>query len=235
MSTKKENNKLSKVEKRNCSVCSKEFKTTLADKLCCSDKCLSLSRALNLQKLYDDGKISPTKICDEAFYNITNLMKNLIATELIKKGYYKNGVKQDNFSEEELIDCYIYVMEHVFGTHIKKSGKQSYVKYDSKRIGKKTGKKIFLASFINSWTRGWCSLTIQTQENIYKINKHRILSLDEITETYTPEELIENEFVNGMSNNLEKEIFCKNVNKKVYDEIAKELSEELEDIYIDWN
>lgn len=210
-----------------CPICNKNYKTKVIDKLTCSSKCLSLYRALNLQKMYTEGKITPTKICDEAFYEITNFMKSELSNYLIKKGYFINGVRQDNFDSDLLIDCYVYVMDHVFGKHIKRSGKQSYVKYDSERLN--------LASFINIWTKGFCSLTRQRQRNEYKINKHRILYLDEITETYIPEELIEDEFINNLSNNLEREIFSTNVNTKIFEDLSYELSEELEDIYIDWN
>lgn len=226
MPNKKEN-KLSKQEKRICKICNREFRTTIADKLYCSDKCLSLSRALNLQKLYDEGKITSTKVCDEAFYEITNFMKNELAIHLIRKGYFKNGVRQDNFGDEELLDCFIYVMEHVFGKHVKRSGKASYVKYDPKRLN--------LASFINIWTKGFCSLTRQRQRNEHKINKHRILSLDEVTETYTPEELIEDELTNNINTKLEQDIFNNNISKSTFNELYLEISEELEDIYIDWN
>jgi hypothetical protein len=233
MPNKKEN-KLSKQEKRICKICGKEFRTSLIDKICCSDKCLSLSRALNLQKLFDEGKIAPNKVCDEAFYEITNFMKGEIARELIRKGYFKNGVRQDNFGDEELLDCYIFVMDHVFGNFVKRSGKQSYVKYDPNRINKKTGKRILLASFINSWIRGFCSLVRQQQRNEHKINKHRILSLDEVTETYTPEELIEDELTNNINNKIEKDIFMAGIVKKCYNELYMEISEELEDINIDF-
>jgi len=226
MSNKKEN-KLSKQEKRICKICNKEFKTMIVDKFYCSDRCLSLFRALNLQKLYDEGKITATKICDEAFYEITNFMKNELAIHLIRKGYFINGIRQDNFGDEELLDCFIYVMGHVFGEHIKRSGKTSYVKYDPKRLN--------LASFINIWTKGFCSITRQRQRNEYKINKHRILSLDEVTETYTPEELIEDELTNNVNIKLEQDIFNNSISKNIFNELYLEISEELEDIYIDWN
>ena len=215
------NKKLPQREKRTCKICNKEFKTSLVDKIYCSDKCMSMYRAKNLQRLFDEGKITPNKVCEEAFYNITNLMKNLIAVELVRKGYWKNGVLQTNFGDEELLDCYIFVMDHVFGNFIKRSGKSSYVKYDPSRINKRTGENIFLASFINTWTRGWCSLTKQTQENAHKRDKHIVFSLDEITETYTPEELIEKEFVD-------------NINRDIYNDLEEKLYNELEDIYIDF-
>lgn len=220
-------NKLDKMEKRVCKICSKEFKTLLADKFYCTDKCLSLYRAQNLQNLFNDGKILPSKICEEAFYEITNFMKNELAVNLIRKGYFKNGVRQDNFGDEELLDCFIYVMDHVFGNHVKRSGKQSYVKYDSERIN--------IASFINIWTKGYCSLTRQRQRNEHKINKHRILSLDEVTETYTPEELVESEAISDINTKVEKDIFINRVNKKSYNNLYLELFEELKDFNIDNN
>ena len=211
-------------DKKICSICGKEYKT---DKLACSTKCVSLFRALNLQRLFDQGLITPTKVCDEAFYEITNFMKNQLAVELIRKGYFINGTRQDNFGEEELLDCYIYVMDHVFGNFLKRSGKQSYVKYDPTRIN--------IASFINIWTKGFCSLTRQRQRNEHKINKHRILSLDEVTETYTPEELIEDELTSSISDVMEKDIFASAISSKIYNELYLEISEELEDIYVNFN
>ena len=227
MPNNKGKNKLAKQEKRVCKLCNKPFKTTVADKVYCSDKCLSLSRVLNLQKMWNEGKIKPKKISNEAFYEITNFIKRLLAVELIRKGYFINGVRQNNYGDEELLDCFIFVMDHVFGNFIKRSGKQSDVKYDPTRVN--------LATFIYIWTRGYCSLVRQTDKNRYNVSKHRILSLDEVTETYTPEELIENELTNNINSKLEQDIFDTNISKNIFDNLYSELSEELEDNYINWN
>lgn len=216
-----------KLENKICATCGKEFKTSIDDKVCCSNRCLSLHRASNLQIMFEEGKITSSGICSEAFYEITNFMKNLLATELIKKGYFKNGVRQDNYGDEELLDCFIYVMEHVYGTHVNKNGKLTKVKYDPTRVN--------LATFINIWTRGFCSLVRQTDKNRHKYNKHRTLSLDEVSETYTPEELIQDEISENIDDLLQKDIFSLDIDKKVFDDLYEEISEELEDINISFD
>jgi len=166
-----------------------------------------LRQVKHLQDLYDSGTLKS----DEGFHHITNIMKPLLMKYLINRspGYYKNGEKQSNFGDEELRDCYIYVLDRVYGTYTYKKGKPGRVKYGITRnkiygyfykkvkgksiryniIRRRKKKPMSLASFIHTWTRGFASDLTKKQQRRYKSNFHKSLYLEDIFEgsSKTPE------------------------------------------------
>lgn len=125
-----------------------------------------------LQKIYESGKLKT----DEGFRHVSRIIKTLLMKYLInsKAGYYKEGVKQTCYDEEDWLDCYTYVMDRVYGTYTYKLGKKGRVIYDPTRMN--------LASFIHTWVRGHSSDKIKKQQRRYKKNFHRTIYLEDILE-----------------------------------------------------
>ena len=126
----------------------------------------------HLQSLYEEGLLKTP----EGFHEVTNIIKSLLMRYLInsKGGYYKNGVKQSNYDLDDVTNCYIYVMDRVYGTYTYKLGKPGRVKYDPTRMN--------IASFIHTWTHGYCSDLIKKQQRRYKKNFHKTIYLEDVLE-----------------------------------------------------
>ncbi|MFW6311004.1 MAG: hypothetical protein ACOC1K_02090, partial [Nanoarchaeota archaeon] len=134
----------------------------------------------------------------EGFHEVTNIIKSLLMKYLIrsKGGYYKNGVKQVNYDSDDVTNCFIYVMDRVYGTYKYKLGKPGRVKYDPSRMN--------IASFIHTWVRGYCSDLIKKQQRRYKHNFHKTIYLDDILEnSKTPNNYIDNYNVDDLEEDLE--------------------------------
>ena len=71
-----------------------------------------LTGRVDVQKLYEEGKMHT----DEFYHGVTNLIKWLLMKCLIAKGHWKNGIRQTNFDQEDVDDCFTYV----FGKIIEK-------------------------------------------------------------------------------------------------------------------
>ncbi len=143
-----------------------------------------------LQNLYEKNLLKTP----EGYISITNIIKSLLMKYLIKAkgGYYKNGEKQNNFDIDDINDCCKYVLDRVYGTYrykgIKdepnKPGKQGRVKYDPTRMN--------LASFVHTWTRGYCSQIRAKAYRRYKKNFHKLIYLEDVLENCkTPSNCIE--------------------------------------------
>lgn len=153
-----------------------------------------LTGRVDVQKLYEDGKMHT----DEFYHGVTNLIKWLLMKCLIAKGHWKNGIRQTNFDQEDVDDCFTYV----FGK-IKE-------KYDPSRGT--------LATFIRTWVRGYGTVTTQKQRRQHKYLK-KLLPIDynlqkSIAEDYKDpyhiedlENYIDDTYFNQVDENLRNELF----------------------------
>lgn len=97
----------------------------------------------NIQRLYEQGKINS----DQFFIEATSLIKSRLMPDLIYKGYYKDGQRQISYNQEDVNDCYAYVLSKIL------------TKYDPT--------KGTLATFIRTWTRGYGTTVTTAQHRRY--------------------------------------------------------------------
>lgn len=148
----------------------------------------------DVQKLYEEGKMNT----NEFYLGVTNLIKWKLMKSLIAKGYWKNGVRQTNYDQEDVDDCFTYI----YGKIIEK--------YDPS--------KGTLATFIRNWIRGYGTVVTQKQRRQYKYLK-KLLPLDfnlqkSIAEEYKDsfhiedlEEYLDDTHFNQVDENLKNELF----------------------------
>ena len=118
---------------------------------------------IDIQKIYDEAPVvnGKKKLDSLNFYHgCTNIIKWRLMPDLIYRGYYKDGVKQINYDEEDIEDCFTYILGKI------------HDKYDPK--------KGTLATFIRTWIRGYGQIIIQKQRRQYKYAK-AFVSLDSTT------------------------------------------------------
>lgn len=128
-----------------------------------------------------------------------------------KGGYYINGVKQNNYSLDDVNDCYFYIMDRVYGTYTYKYGKQGRVIYDPDRMN--------IASFFHVWIRGFASQLRKKQHRRHLAGKGKVLFLEDITEkNVLPTESIDYDSCLDLDENTEVNA-CLNLEK-----ILKELN-----------
>jgi len=109
--------------------------------------------SINVQELYSEGKMHT----NDFYHGVTNLIKAFLMKSLISKGYFKNGVRQNNFDQEDIDDCFTYVFGKILD------------KYDPNRGT--------LATFIRTWIRGYGTIIIQKQKRKHKY-LNNVLPLD---------------------------------------------------------
>lgn len=115
---------------------------------------------IDVQKIYDEAPIVNGKkqLNSLQFYNgCTNIIKWRLMPCLIYRGYYKDGVQQSNYDDEDINDCFTYILGKI------------HDKYDPA--------KGTLATFIRNWVRGYGQIITQKQRRQYKYAK-AIISLD---------------------------------------------------------
>ena len=118
---------------------------------------------IDIQKIYDEAPVvnGKKKLDSLNFYHgCTNIIKWRLMPDLIYRGYYKDGVKQINYDEEDIEDCFTYILGKI------------HDKYDPK--------KGTLATFIRTWIRGYGQIIVQKQRRQYKYAK-AFVSLDSTT------------------------------------------------------
>ena len=115
---------------------------------------------IDIQAIYDNAPVVDGKkqLNTESFYNAcTNLIKWRLMPDLIYRGYYKDGVKQVNYDEEDILDCFTYILGKI------------HERYDRTRGT--------LPTFIRTWIRGYATRIIQKQRRQRKYAT-AIISLD---------------------------------------------------------
>ena len=79
-------------------------------------------------------------------------------TDLIRRGYYINGVRQNNFTRDECDACYTHVLRKIINEYNPSKGT--------------------LATYIRWQIRGWGQLVIQKQVRLHKYLPQGTVSLD---------------------------------------------------------
>ena len=97
----------------------------------------------NIQRLYEQGKLNS----DKFFIEATSLIKSRLMPDLVYKGYYRDGKRQISYNQEDVEDCYAYVLRKIID------------KYDPE--------KGTLATFIRTWTRGYGTTVTTAQHRRY--------------------------------------------------------------------
>lgn len=112
------------------------------------------NKKTKLQELYNEGKLT-----SEEFYNeLTKFIKWRLMTDLIRRGYYINGVRQVNFTRDECDACYTHVLHKIIHEYSSEKGT--------------------LATYVRWQIRGWGQMVIQKQVRNHKYNPKGMLSLD---------------------------------------------------------
>lgn len=112
------------------------------------------NKTTNLQTLYNEGKVTTREFYDE----LIKFIKWRLMPDLIKRGYYINGVKQNNFTRDECDACYTHVLHKVINEYSPEKGT--------------------LATYIRWQIRGWGQLVIQKQVRTHKYIPNGTVSLD---------------------------------------------------------
>lgn len=114
------------------------------------------NKPTRLQQLYDEGKVTSQEFYEE----LTGYIRWRLYPDLIKKGYYIDGVRQSNFTREEWDACYTDVLEKI-------------IKHYSPEKGT-------LATFVRWKIRGWTTIVTQKQRKVHKYCPEGVLSLDNL-------------------------------------------------------
>ena len=119
-----------------------------------SQKIRRKNKRTRLQELYNEGKVTS----EEFYQELTKFIKWRLMTDLIRRGYYINGVRQTNFTRDECDACYTHVLRKIMSGYSFEKGT--------------------LATYIRWQIRGWGQLVIQKQVRNHKYNPNGMLSLD---------------------------------------------------------
>ncbi len=111
-------------------------------------------KSTNLQTLYNEGKVTS----EEFYKELIIFIKWRLMTDLIKRGYYINGVRQLSFTRDECDDCYTHVLNKILTSYRPEDGT--------------------LATYVRWQIRGWGQLVIQKQVKEYKYLPEGFVSLD---------------------------------------------------------
>ena len=158
----------------------------------------------DVQALFDAGKLMSQEFYDGAMY----LIKRFLTYHLIKKGYYKNGIKQTNLDSEDYEDCYTYIMTKIHEKYKPEEGK--------------------IATFIRIWIQGYCTVTVQKQARKYNKIGHE-LSLDIDKDLGISEEFRDSFSYQDIEDGLDAECFGNSyidtITSKDIEEFRKKLNE----------
>lgn len=112
------------------------------------------NKRTNLQELYNAGKV-----CTEEFYNeLIRFIKWRLMPDLIRRGYYINGVRQNSFTRDECDACYTHVLHKILNEYSPEKGT--------------------LATYVRWQIRGWGQMVIQKQVRKHKYNPKGTISLE---------------------------------------------------------
>lgn len=112
------------------------------------------NKKTRLQELYNEGKLTS----EEFYQELTKFIKWRLMTDLIRRGYYINGVRQNNFTRDECDACYTHVLHKIMHEYSPEKGT--------------------LATYARWQVRGWGQLVIQKQVRNHKYNPKGTVSLD---------------------------------------------------------
>lgn len=112
------------------------------------------NKKTKLQELYNEGKVTS----EEFYQELIKFIKWRLMTDLIRRGYYINGVRQVNFTRDECDACYTHVLHKIVNEYSPEKGT--------------------LATYVRWQIRGWGQLVIQKQVRNHKYNPKGMVSLD---------------------------------------------------------
>ena len=136
----------------------------------------------NIQRLYEQGKLDS----DQFFIEASSLIKSRLMPDLIYKGYFRDGMRQTSYNQEDVEDCYTYVLGKI------------KEKYDPS--------KGTLATFIRTWVRGYGTTITTAQHRRYnKVGSDA--SLDESYNNSIKEEFRDSFSFAGLEEYLDKEYY----------------------------
>ena len=119
-----------------------------------SQKIRRKNKKTKLQELYNAGLVTS----EEFYQELTKFIKWRLMTDLIRRGYYINGVRQVNFTRDECDACYTHVLHKIVNEYSPEKGT--------------------LATYARWQIRGWGQLVIQKQVRTHKYNPKGMISLD---------------------------------------------------------
>ncbi len=172
------------------------------------------NKRTRLQELYDEGKVTS----EEFYKELIIYIKWRLMPDLIKRGYYINGIKQNNFTRDECDACYTHVLRKVLTEYKPEKGT--------------------LATYIRWQIRGWGQLVIQKQVRTHKYLPQGTISLDnnnvynikleEYKNRYELSELTEQE--------LDIAYFGDNLLSSITRQDIRDIREKIEDVKVvgDW-
>ena len=76
------------------------------------------NKKTNLQKLYNEGKVTS----EEFYTELIKFIKWRLMPDLIRRGYYLNGVRQNNFTRDECDACYTHVLHKIVNEYSPERG-----------------------------------------------------------------------------------------------------------------
>lgn len=136
----------------------------------------------NIQRLYEQDKLNTNQFFIEA----SSLIKSRLMPDLIYKGYFRDGERQTSYNQEDVEDCYTYVLGKI------------KEKYDPA--------KGTLATFIRTWVRGYGTTITTAQHRRYnKVGNDA--SLDESYNNSIKEEFRDSFSFSGLEDLLDKEYY----------------------------
>ena len=112
------------------------------------------NKRTRLQELWEEGKATS----EEFYKELTKFIKSRLMPDLIRRGYYINGKRQNNYTRDECDSCYTHVLKKVLTEYSSEKGT--------------------LATYIRWQIRGWGQLIIQKQVRNHKYNPKGTVSLD---------------------------------------------------------
>ena len=117
------------------------------------------NKKTQLQALYEQGKVTS----EEFYKELIIFIKWRLITDLIKRGYYIDGVRQSIFTRDECDACYTHVLRKILNEYSPEKGT--------------------LATYTRWQIRGWSQLVIQKQVKEHKYIPQGLLSLDDTNKT----------------------------------------------------
>ncbi len=167
----------------------------------------------NIQEIYNqgvaEGNVRKALMSVEFYEGLTSYIKRLLMKFLIPKGYYKNGIKQTQWDDEDLIDCYTYLMEKIIE------------KYDPCKGG--------LVTFIYRWVQGYSTIVVQKQARQHNKIGH-ILPLDLDLDNGISEEFKDKDHYAEIEEELDNTYFNNEAIREISEEEIKEFRKKWENI-----
>lgn len=112
------------------------------------------NKQTRLQTLYEEGKVTS----EEFYKELIKFIKSRLMPDLIRRGYYINGVRQSNYTRDECDSCYTHVLRKIINEYSPEKGT--------------------LATYVRWQIRGWGQLIIQKQVRTHKYLPKGTVSLD---------------------------------------------------------